>query len=135
MTYFNSDPKPEKKVKPPYQGLKRMGIKRTFPKKTGEAELFLEIWNERPHVSQISGEPLGDEAHTYMFMHILSKKNYSRLRLDKNNIWLGTFDEHYILDHGTMADIERHPAREGFMKLLAKREEMKIEYNAPKPTV
>lgn len=71
------------------------------PKRTesGEANLFAEIWAERSHKSQISGKPLLPKGHPmwhWQFMHIVPKSVYSRLRLDKRNIVLGTVDEHII---------------------------------------
>lgn len=129
MTYWNSNPKPDPTPKKPKRGLD----KRRKP--SGEGAMFLEIWNERPHFSEISGDPLGEEPCAWMFLHILNKKKYPRYKLEKKNVALGTFDEHYILDFGTMEQIENHPHRDGFFKLLEKREELKIEYETFKPTV
>lgn len=90
---FRPDPKPEKQVKEkkPY---------RYRRKPTGEKEVFDDIWNERPHVSQISDEPI-TEAMPINFLHVLPKaqNKYPKLKLDKQNIVLGTADEHYTWDH------------------------------------
>ncbi len=80
---FNPDPKPEKTVK----------VKKVYKykrKPTGEAAIFKEIWNERPHVCQIcnciipSPEP-GN------FLHVLPKaqNKYPKMKLFKPNIVLG----------------------------------------------
>ena len=84
MTKFSPDPKPEGKPK---------------PKKYGQKEMFLEIWNERPQVSEISGKPLLPIGHIqwhWQFMHILSKGNYPSMKLSKENIMLATPDEHNL---------------------------------------
>jgi hypothetical protein len=64
-------------------------------KPTGELELYNQIWRDRPHISQFSGEKL-IEMNVCFFLHVLPKSNYPKFRLYKPNIWLGTFDEHYI---------------------------------------
>jgi hypothetical protein len=57
----------------------------------------MEIWNERDHVSEVSGEPLGSTIpHAYYFSHILSKGAHPALKFEKRNIMLMTFDEHYM---------------------------------------
>ena len=66
---------------------------------TGEKDLFLEIWEERAHVSQISGKHLGDTPRAHYFAHILGKGAYPGFRLRKDNIVLMTIEEHSIFDH------------------------------------
>ncbi len=61
---------------------------------TGELQIFKEIWNERPHFSQISGKPLG-EFRVHFFSHILTKAAYPAFRLNKQNIVLKTLEEHH----------------------------------------
>lgn len=86
----------KKKKKPIYISVKQK------VKPTGEREIFLEIWNERPHVCENCLEYLGSEAKAHFFAHLLSKKQHPELRLDKDNIVLLCFDCHYQLDHGTI---------------------------------
>lgn len=125
--YFNPDPKSMPKKKKLYAG-----IKKKFPKSTGEKELFLQIWRERPHISAINGEPLGDEPNTYNFMHVLSKKAYPDFRLKNENIVLATFDQHYYYDSGGTP----HPEDiEGWKKIAALQEKLKIEYYLPQPAI
>lgn len=69
-------------------------IKAKPRKTTGEWKVFQEIWVERPHVSQVSGMPLGDEMKPIFFSHVLSKGAYPKFRLLKENIWLETPGEH-----------------------------------------
>ena len=55
---------------------------------------FMEIWNERKHYSEVSGEYLGKEPLSTFFHHILPKSKYPELQYDKSNIILLTLDEH-----------------------------------------
>jgi hypothetical protein len=100
MAYFNKhnitefgDQKPEKvfKEKKAYKFKKEP---------TGEAQVFKMIWNERPHKSQISGAPI-KEATPTNFLHVLPKaqNKYPEFKLLKQNIILGTAEEHHIWDN------------------------------------
>lgn len=99
MTYFNKqnagigDPKPEKvfKEKKAYKFKKEP---------TGEAAVFAQIWKERPHKSQISGKEI-KEATATNFLHVLpkAKNKYPEFKLLKQNIVLGTKEEHFIWDN------------------------------------
>ena len=88
------DPKPEKvlKAKKPYKYIR---------KPTGEAEVFKMIWEERPHKSQIGGEKI-TEAKPINFLHVLpkAKNKYPEFKLLKQNIVLGTAEEHRLWDEG-----------------------------------
>jgi hypothetical protein len=64
-----------------------------------EIDIFNEIWEERPHVSELSGKPLPyDKSNMKMwvcqFLHVIGKGRSPSLRLDKDNILLGTPMEH-----------------------------------------
>jgi hypothetical protein len=69
-----------------------------YPNKVEEGikmkDLFLEIWKERVHRSEVYNEYLGNEALTVFFHHILPKEKHSEAKFDKENIILLTFDEH-----------------------------------------
>ena len=86
----------DKKPKP----LKPISEKRIQEKKVrSEIDVFNEIWNERPHVSELSGKPLPyDKSNMKMwvcqFLHVVNKGRSPMLRLDKRNIMLGTPEEH-----------------------------------------
>ncbi len=56
--------------------------------------VFMDIWFERPHKSEISGRWLGKEALSTFFHHILPKSKFPEGIFDKENIILLTFDEH-----------------------------------------
>lgn len=55
---------------------------------------FEEIWNERVHLSEVSGEYLGSEPKSWMFDHLLEKSRYPELKYEKENIALVTICEH-----------------------------------------
>lgn len=99
-----------KELKAKYQSkpLKRVPLKKKFPKKTGERELFLEIWNERLHycTNQNCKSYLGEEPLTHFFAHIKSKGAHNELRLDKSNICLLCFYCHYTYDNGDRRKIQ-----------------------------
>jgi hypothetical protein len=65
---------------------------------------FKEIWKERKHYSEVSGEYLGSEALSTFFHHILPKSKYPDVAYDKSNIILLTLDEHTNVE----ADIYRY---------------------------
>jgi hypothetical protein len=56
--------------------------------------LFIEIWNKRPHYSEVSGVWLGNEPKSWMFDHLLEKSKYPEIKYEKWNIALVSFDEH-----------------------------------------
>jgi len=63
-------------------------------KPTGQPELFKQIWESRPHYSEVSGKFLGDEINVCFFSHILPKGSYPKFMLKPENIMLKTFAEH-----------------------------------------
>lgn len=79
--------KPLRKVSPKKQS-KRKGTSKDM------WDFFLEIWNERPHQSELSRIHLGNEPLSYMFDHLLEKSKYPELAYDKRNIILVTLQEH-----------------------------------------
>lgn len=66
----------------------------TIKKVNDVHSLFLEIWKERKHYSEISNQYLGKEPLSIYFHHILPKNKYPEASLDKDNIILLTLDEH-----------------------------------------
>ena len=72
--------------------------------KESQYDMFLEIYNEREHISEISGKNLVDPEHkmfTWQFEHILPKGTYPDLKFDKKNIMLMTWQEHFDLTNNT----------------------------------
>lgn len=55
---------------------------------------FMEIWKERKHYSEVSGDYLGSEPLSTFFHHILPKGKYPDVAYDKSNIILLTLEEH-----------------------------------------
>lgn len=93
--------------------------------------MFEDIWDERPHVSFVSGKPLGDQMAPWMFAHVLPKGRYPHARLDKENIVLLTFKEHFLLDHGTIAQREEYAeeSNANWDKLIALRDKLTQKYS------
>jgi 5-methylcytosine-specific restriction endonuclease McrA len=75
---------------------------RTYEHKTtGEAEMFMQIWETRSHVCTNCWESLGDEPRTFYFAHIKPKSTHPQLRLKPENIRLLCFECHRLYDAGT----------------------------------
>lgn len=55
---------------------------------------FMEIWDKRPHKSEIDGERLFGEPSSAYFHHILPKNKYEEAAFDEENIILMTIDQH-----------------------------------------
>lgn len=68
----------------PKNAMKRTKMK-TKRKPTGEAKVFAEIWNERPHECEVCKVHI-EEAAPHNFSHILPKGSYPALRLDRLNL-------------------------------------------------
>lgn len=99
--FERTDPKYLKSKEPkPKTPIKKISAKEVIRKKgVTEMDIFLEIWAERPHVSELSGNPLlygPDNVKMWVrqFLHVLNKLRFPSLRLDKRNIMLGTPEEH-----------------------------------------
>lgn len=54
----------------------------------------MEIWRERRHICEVTGEYLGNEPLKTMFHHLLNKENYPEHKWDKWNIILVRPDIH-----------------------------------------
>lgn len=72
-------------------------------KATGERELFIEIWNERPHFceEESCGKWLGNEPRAWFFSHEKPKSTHPELRLEKSNVKLRCLECHTNHDQGT----------------------------------
>ena len=77
---------------------------------------FLQIWNKRPHKSEVSGESLGSEALSTYFHHILPKNKYPEASLDQENIILLTLDEHTNVENNMYKYEEVNNRREQLKK-------------------
>ena len=82
-----------------------------------QKEMFEWIWGNRPHVSEISGQPLlpkTDWQWHWQFGHLLSKGTFPSYKLREENIMLMTVKEH--------ENQERHAM------FNERREEIQIKY-------
>lgn len=91
-----------------------------------QREFFLDIWEKRPHVSEVSGNPLGHEPMTVFFSHVLSKGAEPAAKFDPMNIMLMTFEEHSTWENF------KHTIRDNPMwaPVFEREAMMKIKYNA-----
>lgn len=103
---------PPKKAKKP---LKRSPIRKKF-KKSGELEIFKEIWKERPHICQVTGLPI-HEFNVMCFSHVVMKSLAKKLRLDKRNIWLVLPSIHVEWENGDRNQPKFDKKRELFEQL------------------
>lgn len=62
-------------------------------------QFFVDIWNERPHYSEVSGDYLGKEPLSTYFHHILPKVKYPDMAYEKSNIILLTLHEHEAVEN------------------------------------
>jgi hypothetical protein len=84
---------------------------------TGLLTLFSEIWDEREHVSELSGKPLlpkGNPQWHWQMLHVLPHGSYPAYKFRKENIMLALPEEHAIQ--------ERYP------KFMERHEELKQQY-------
>ena len=100
---------------------KNYSNKLIIEEKSSMREMFLRIWKQRPHKSEISGERLGTEPLSIFFHHILPKEKYKDTMLDEENIILLTLDEHTNVEN----DIYRYE------EMNKRREYLKTKYNVP----
>jgi len=95
-----------------------------------EAEIFNEIWAERPHVSYLSGRNLDGyyrtDVHFNMFHHVLSKGKFPQYKTDKRNIILLDPEEHWLIHSGTksMRDIYEKNTGASFSRLITIKNEI-----------
>lgn len=95
-------------------------------KVTGEGNMFVEIWEEREHVSFVTGLILPTpDPRTYYFSHVLTKGAYPKFRLNKENIVFMTLKEHQIWE------FRRHTVKdhEDWKKVFQLALKLKREYN------
>lgn len=83
----------------------------------GQKQMFMWIWENRPHESELSGKPLLPLGHFkwhWQFLHVLGKGTYPKSKLDPDNIMLATPEEH---DH-----------QEQFPIFIERQDELRREY-------
>lgn len=81
--------------------IEKSKLKPIKPRKaTGEKELFMEIWAERPHRCVKCGVTLPEPMKAVYFSHKKSKGAFPELRLEKDNIELCCPECHYKYEFG-----------------------------------
>ena len=105
------------KGKSPYKYIK---------KATGERELFEEILEDRGARSEISDEPIYNIG-PINFIHLLAKGQgrYPLFKLNKDNIVIGTAEEHHEFDHGSQSKLREDPRWDWVFEKI---EKLKREY-------
>lgn len=93
-------------------------------------DFFMEIWIEREHVSQISGEPI-EEFNIMCFAHVVNKNSYPEYKFSKEAVVLMLPREHHVFDNQT--DIARKDKR--FDWVFEKRQELKLRSSSKNPKV
>ena len=81
--------------------------------------IFMDIWHDRRHYSEISGRWLGKEPLSTFFHHILPKSSYPNAMFDTENIILLTTNEH--------GQVEITP--QCFEEINKRREKLKLKYD------
>lgn len=111
------------KVKQKVQRSKKILVRKKT--RTGEAEAFRAILEERGPYSQISGQYLGEGFNPWWFSHIVPKSIAPGLRLDPRNIILKTPNEH------TLWENHKHKIRDDpkWKWVFELAEQLKQEYN------
>lgn len=102
-------------------------------KETGELKLFLEIWNERPRISEVSGKPLGNVFKVIFFSHICPKGTYPKYRLRKENIVLKTEQEHFDWHNKAKSDLIKEHT--GWQRIFDLKEELAQKYRDEFPDI
>ena len=82
-------------------------------------KLFMEIWGDREHYSEVSNTWLGNECKTLYMHHIWPKSKYPALKYVKWNIIQLTADEHQMVEN----DMYRYP------EVNKRREELRKKYD------
>jgi 5-methylcytosine-specific restriction endonuclease McrA len=84
----------QKPLKTSKKGIKKQSDKMKAQIPARQAELqkqwafFMDIWDNSPHFCRSCSTPLGDEARSYHFDHLLEKARYLELKFEKDNILL-----------------------------------------------
>ncbi len=76
-------------------------LKKKYPKATGEAKVFKQIWIERPHFCEHCGNGLPEPPLAIYFSHDIRKSKENSQRLNPKNIRLHCELCHVAKDQGT----------------------------------
>jgi hypothetical protein len=129
---FTPCPKAEPKPKKVYAGLKRTALNKKPKGNTDQLDTMIEVFNERGATCEITGEYLG-EFDPFCVHHLLNKNNYKRFRCYKPNMIVIHPDIHYAYHSN-----DREYVLSMWPKAIVlydRAEELRIEYNMPKPII
>ena len=128
---FTPCPKPEKKIKEPYKGLKRTAIKKKLKEPTGELLFMQEVFTERNGICEVTGEKL--EFSPSVCHHLLNKNNYKRFRTYTPNLIIIKEEIHFLY-HSAAKEyvLSLYP---NAIIIYDRMESLRIEYNQPQPTI
>lgn len=79
---------------------------------------YREIWEEREHRCQVTGEWLGNELKTIFIEHLLEKSVYPQFRYEKRNIALVSGDIHIQKTNGFPHPIHKQLIKKAKKELL-----------------
>jgi hypothetical protein len=129
---FNPCPKPEKKVKEPYKGLKRTAIKYKPKGNTDQSDAMQEKYAEQNGICEITGLDLG-EYDPFKVHHYISKKTYPELKNEKRAMIVIDPDIHFSYHNNSKEYVLGMWPKA--IILYTKAEELRIECNNKKRTV
>lgn len=66
---------------------KQKNLPKSNRQKSGQKEVFMEVWEERPHICEVCGKNI-PEPLSFVFAHIKSKWVHPELKFDPDNIAL-----------------------------------------------
>ena len=102
------------------KGVKPKVFKGKGKSKRSKYKFFEEIWNERPHKSQLSGKPLlpkTDFRWHWQFLHVLPHGRFKSLEFEKKNILLALPDEHENQEqYDRFIEVKQELLREYYVK-------------------
>ena len=90
-------------------------------KKTGELEMFKEIWSIKPkHFCQNCSRELPKWLHPIFFSHILPKGKFPEHRLNKDNIKIVCGECHQLWEFSTLDKLKDYKLTEAQWGLIEK---------------
>jgi len=113
-------------TKPKPKAMKRTKFK-SKRKPTGEAALFLTLWDNLPHECEVCKVPI-NEAKAHNFSHLLNKGTYPEYRLDPRNVVLKCSSCHDLWhQHGASGLRWSHP----WLEVIEIYDELRQETKSP----
>ncbi len=131
--HYKPRPKPEKREKKPYKGIKRSAIKRKPKGNTDQSDAMQEKYADEGGICEVTGVHLGEYEPSKVH-HYLNKRTYSRYKNDKRAMIVIDPELHFMYhNQGKEYVIANYGAKANI--LYDKADELRAEYYQPKPTV